>query len=89
MEKQAAGFRAWIKRHAAQAAAYSGLLVCIVFFTILTPIFGESIWSPNRLETLMRNVIVLALMSVGAVFDSEIARHGHLHRQAGGASTPR
>lgn len=68
MEKQAAGFRAWIKRHAAQAAAYSGLLVCIVFFTILTPIFGESIWSPNRLETLMRNVIVLALMSVGAVF---------------------
>ena len=59
---------AWVKKHAAQLAAFSGLLVCILFFTILTPIFGESIWSPAKLETLIRNVIVLALMSVGAVF---------------------
>lgn len=59
---------AWVKKHAAQLAAFSGLLVCIIFFTILTPIFGESIWSPAKLETLIRNVIVLALMSVGAVF---------------------
>ena len=59
---------AWVKKHASQLAAFSGLLVCILFFTILTPIFGESIWSPAKLETLIRNVIVLALMSVGAVF---------------------
>lgn len=59
---------AWVKKHTAQLAAFSGLLVCIIFFTILTPIFGESIWSPAKLETLIRNVIVLALMSVGAVF---------------------
>lgn len=58
----------WLKRHSAQVAAYSGILVCIVFFSILTPLYGESIWAPARLETLMRNVIVLALMSVGAVF---------------------
>lgn len=59
---------AWVKKHSTQLAAFSGLLVCIIFFTILTPIFGESIWSPAKLETLIRNVIVLALMSVGAVF---------------------
>lgn len=67
-EKQASPAIQWAKKHVAQVAAYSGLLLCIVFFTILTPIFGESIWSPAKLDTLMRNVIVLALMSVGAVF---------------------
>ena len=43
-------------------------MLCIVFFTILTPIFGESIWSAAKIKTLMQNVIVLALMSVGATF---------------------
>lgn len=58
----------WLKKHSAQVAAYSGLVLCIVFFTILTPIFGESIWSAEKIKTLMQNVIVLALMSVGATF---------------------
>ena len=58
----------WLKKHSAQVAAYSGLVLCIVFFTILTPIFGESIWSAAKIKTLMQNVIVLALMSVGATF---------------------
>jgi len=58
----------WLKKHSAQVAAYSGLGLCIVFFTILTPIFGESIWSAEKIKTLMQNVIVLALMSVGATF---------------------
>ena len=58
----------WLKKHSTQVAAYSGLAVCIIFFTILTPIFGESIWSAEKIKTLMQNVIVLALMSVGAVF---------------------
>ena len=60
--------QAWIKKHSTQIAAFSGLAVCVVFFTIFTPIFGESIWSPAKIDALMRNVIVLALMSVGAVF---------------------
>ncbi len=61
---------AWIKRHSTQAAAYSGLLLCIVVFTVLPPLVGsgESIWSADKLSTLIRNVIVLELMSVGAVF---------------------
>jgi len=59
---------AWLKKHSAQVAAYSGLALCVVFFTILTPIFGESIWSAAKIRTLMQNVIVLALMSVGATF---------------------
>ena len=59
---------AWVKRHGADLAAYGGVLFCIVLFTVLTPMFGESIWSARKLETLMSNVIVTALMSVGAVF---------------------
>ena len=35
---------------------------------MVTPFFGESIWSERKLSTLMSNVIVTALMSVGAVF---------------------
>ena len=58
----------WLKKHSAQVAAYSGLALCIVFFTILTPIFGESIWSAAKIKTLMQNVIGLALMSGGATF---------------------
>ena len=58
----------WLRKHSAQVAAYSGLTLCVIFFTILTPIFGESIWSAAKVKTLMQNVIVLALMSVGATF---------------------
>lgn len=47
---------------------YGGLAFCVVFFSILTPMFGKSIWSPDKLATLISDVIVLALLSVGAVF---------------------
>ena len=58
----------WIRQHASQFAAYCGLLFCVVLFSVLTPMFGDSIWSPAKLATLMSNVIVMALLSVGAVF---------------------
>lgn len=58
----------FLKTHVADIVAYSGLLVCIIIFSILPPLFGESIWSAAKLSTLMSNVIVLALMAVGAVF---------------------
>lgn len=48
--------------------SYGGLIFCLVLFTIATPLFGESIWSPAKIATLMSNMIVTALMSVGAVF---------------------
>ncbi len=54
--------------HGATIASYSGLLFCIILFTIVTPIRGQSIWSPEKLSTLMSSVIVTAIMSVGAVF---------------------
>ncbi len=57
----------WLK-HGAMIASYSGLLFCIILFTILTPMNGESIWSQAKLSTLMSDVIVTALMSIGAVF---------------------
>ena len=58
----------WLMAHLTDVAAYGGLIFCILLFTIVTPIFGNSIWSVDKLETLVSNVIVLALMSVGAVF---------------------
>ncbi len=48
--------------------SYSGLLFCVILFTIVTPLTGQSIWSSEKLSTLMSDVIVTALMSVGAVF---------------------
>ncbi len=58
----------WLKSHVTELAAYGGLIFCVVLFTILTPMFGQSIWSAEKMSTLMSDVIVLALMSVGAVF---------------------
>lgn len=54
----------WIKAHASSLAAYGGLVVCIIIFSIFAP----QIWSATKLSTLMSDVIVIALMSVGAVF---------------------
>lgn len=58
----------WLKNHMASFTAVGGLLFCVVFFTIATGITGHSIWAGNKLATLMSDVIVTALMSVGAVF---------------------
>ena len=60
--------KGWLSKHSSDIAAYGGLLFCILLFSILTPIFGESIWSARKLATLMSDVIVTALMAVGAVF---------------------
>lgn len=59
---------AWVKAHAMDLAAYGGLVVCIIIFTIFPPFFGENMWSAAKLSTLMSNVIVTALLAVGAVF---------------------
>lgn len=67
-EKRKDSPMAWVKKHKSQFGAYCGLLFCIVFFTILTPMHGESIWSVSKLTTLLSDVIVLAILSVGAVF---------------------
>ncbi len=61
-------FKAWVKAHAMDLAAYGGLVVCIIIFTIFPPFFGENLWSAAKLSTLMSSVIVTALLSVGAVF---------------------
>ena len=58
----------WMKAHATNFAAYGGLVFCIIFFTILTPLRGQSIWSPAKLQTLLSDVIVTSLITVGAVF---------------------
>lgn len=58
----------WIKIHKSEFGAYCGLLFCIVLFSVLPPLRGKSIWEAEKLATLMANVIVNSLLSVGAVF---------------------
>jgi ribose transport system permease protein len=58
----------WIKKHSSTVASLGGLVFCIIFFTIGTGLKGESIWSGDKLSTLIGDVIVTALMAVGAVF---------------------
>ena len=58
----------FFKTHTTDIAAYSGLFLCIIIFSIIPPFFGESIWTATKLATLMSDVIVMALMAVGAIF---------------------
>ena len=47
---------------------FGGLVFCIIFFSIFTSLHGQSIRNPEKLSTLISDVIVTALLSVGAVF---------------------
>ena len=58
----------WLKRHRTDMAAYGGLVFCLIIFSVIPPLLGENLWSAEKLSTLMSDVIVTALMSVGAVF---------------------
>lgn len=58
----------FLKAHMADLASYGGLVVCLIIFSVVPPFFGESLWSASKLSTLISDVIVMALMAVGAVF---------------------
>lgn len=58
----------WVKLHKSEFGAYCGLLFCIILFSIVPPLRGKSIWAPDKLTTLISNVIVNSLLSVGAIF---------------------
>jgi ribose transport system permease protein len=68
MEKHNQLNKNWLTVHLTDVAAYGGLLLCLLIFTIIPPIFGESLWTASKISTLISDVIVTALMSVGAVF---------------------
>ena len=36
--------REWLKKNVTTVASYGGLIFCVLLFTIVTPIKGESIW---------------------------------------------
>lgn len=67
-KKKTSSLLRWIKLHGSEFGAYCGLLFCIVVFSVVPPLRGQSIWSAAKLETLISSVIVMALLSVGAVF---------------------
>ncbi len=71
----------WMRHHVTDLAAYGGLILCVIIFSVLPPMFGENLWSAEKLSTLMSNVIVTALMSVGAVF---VYAMGHMDISIGG-----
>lgn len=58
----------WVKIHKSEFGAYCGLLFCVILFSIVPPLRGQSLWTAEKMATLLSNVIVMALMSVGAVF---------------------
>lgn len=62
------GKNEWLKAHFNDIAAFGGLILCIIIFSIVPPFFGESIWTGGKFATLMSDVIVTAIMAVGAVF---------------------
>jgi ribose transport system permease protein len=67
-KESSVSIKEWVGKNASTIASYGGLIFCIILFSIITPIKGDSIWSSEKLATLMSDVIVTALMSVGAVF---------------------
>ena len=40
----------WIKHHVTDLAAYGGLIVCLIIFSVLPPMFGENLWSAETVE---------------------------------------
>lgn len=67
-EKKTNPVLSWIRIHKHEFGAYCGLLFCIVLFSIVPPLRGKSIWSAEKMSNLLSTTIVLALLSVGAVF---------------------
>ncbi|MBR0194780.1 MAG: ABC transporter permease [Oscillospiraceae bacterium] len=67
-ENNSFNFKKWVSHHITSVAAYGGLVVCLIVFSVVPPFFGESLWSAEKFSALMANVIVTALLSVGAVF---------------------
>lgn len=66
--KKDAGFGSFLKNHRTSLSAYGGLVVCLIIFSVIPPFLGESLWSAAKISTLMADVIVTAILSVGAVF---------------------
>ena len=67
-ENQTFQLKKQMRQHASSIAAYGGLIVCLIVFTVLPPFYGENLWSQEKFSALMANVIVTALLSVGAIF---------------------
>ena len=59
----------WIQKNALSLAAYGGLILCLIIFSVLPPmITGVSIWGPGPFKSIIKHITVYALMSMGAIF---------------------
>ncbi len=61
--------KGWLQKNALSLAAYGGLILCLVLFTVLPPmVTGMSIWNPGPFKSIVKHITVNALMAMGAVF---------------------
>lgn len=67
-ETKSFNLKEFFKTRINDIAAYGGLILCVLIFSIIPPFKGETIWSVAKISNIMSNAIVTALLSVGAVF---------------------
>lgn len=59
----------WLQKNAFLLAAYGGLILCLIIFSVLPPmITGVSIWAAGPFKSIIKHITVYALMSMGAIF---------------------
>ena len=59
----------WLQKNAFLLAAYGGLILCLIIFSVLPPmVTGVSIWAAGPFKSIIKHITVYALMSMGAVF---------------------
>lgn len=62
-------YKDFIRNHAFELAAYIGLLLCIIVFTIAVPsITGLSFWRSAVIKKFVEQVTVLMILAIGASF---------------------
>lgn len=57
-----------INKNKLSVGAYGGLVLSLVIFTVIPPMHGQNLWTTTKLSILISDVIVLALLSIGAIF---------------------
>lgn len=63
------GLHEWLRKNALNIAAYAGLVLCLIVFSVLPPLItGSSIWLPGPFKTIIKHVTIYAVMSIGATF---------------------
>lgn len=58
----------FLQKNKLSVGAYGGLILSLIIFTVIPPLHGQNLWTAAKLSILISDVIVLALLSIGAIF---------------------